>query len=173
MYRYINTKGETVREWMGTKSVGHPAWEAEDEPEYTENISQVRFRKEDAYTRVLTMAIDNFENGKYIETLAEYEFGENAGTTSYYEIPSGTFYPEYYYVSDDEENSGWYYALNEQFYNFVANKKYTYSCGDDGTYLIFTITLDGTANTPAKVVAQKRILKSEIVKEKMLLPSRH
>ncbi len=173
MYRYINTKGETIREWMGTKSVGLPACEAEDIPEYTENISQVRFRKEDAYTHVRELRIVREEDGT-ATTLAGYDFGEDAGTSSYYDIPSGSFTPIFYYVANTEELSGWYLALDdERTYNFATNKKYTFSCGDDGTDYVFTITLDGTANAPAKVVAQRRILKSEIVKEKMLRTSRH
>lgn len=172
MYRYINTKGETVREWMGTNSIGCPAQEPEDIPEYQDktsnNTAQVRFCKEEAYTKVLALSIDKEENGQYIETLAEYNFGENAGTTSYYSIPPGAFCPTYCYVSDDEGNTNWYYALDEHIYNFAANKRYTYTCGDDGSYLTFTITLDGNANAPAQMVAQKRILKSDIVKAKKL-----
>lgn len=128
------------------------------------NTAQVRFCKEQAYERVPAMSIGTEENGEYIEK-AGYQFGTDAGTTSYYEIPSGLLYPLIYFVSDDDEYTGWYYALDSPYYyDFAANKKYTFTCGDDGTNLIFSITLDGNANVPAKIVETRRIAKSELIK---------
>jgi hypothetical protein len=124
----------------------------------------VRFMKEKAYTYVTTMSVDQFDsNNTWVKTLAEYNFGTASGTTSYYEIPAGSWVPFYYYTYSGYE--GWYKALDDPYtFNFLADRKYTYSCGDNGEYLVFTITMDGTVNAPAQseVVAQKRILKSQV-----------
>lgn len=121
------------------------------------NMAKVRFQKQAAYIYVTKMAIDKEENGQYVSTVADYTFGEEEGTTSYYEIAAGTYYPSYY---DGEK---WYYTLASPYsYNFQAGKKYTYTCGDDGEYLVFSIILDGTSNSPARTVAQKRIRKADM-----------
>lgn len=127
----------------------------------TATTSRVRFRKEAAYSWITNMSIDRFDsNDNWVETLAEYEFGGNSGTSSYFEIPAGKSVPMYY----DNDDSKYYYVLDGMYYTFEAGKKYTYSCGDDGSYLTFTITVDGTFSAPegCRVVAQRRILKSEL-----------
>ena len=106
------------------------------------------------------MSVEKFEGEDWIGTEAEYEFGTDAGTSSYYDISSGVLYPMFYY--DDGTDSGWYVALDSQSYNFAAGKKHTFICSDDGSNLKFSITIDGNANAPAKVVASKRIAKSEL-----------
>ncbi len=128
------------------------------------SVAQVRFRKEQAYERVLAMSIDQKVGGEW-NTPAEYYFGTGSGTTSYYEIPAGSLYPFYYYQGDTDDDTGWYFVFDDPYtYSFVAGKRYTFNCGDDGSYIEFSIILDGSANAPAKVVAQKRILKSEMRK---------
>lgn len=130
------------------------------------NSAQVRFRKEQAYKRVLAMSVDQKVGGE-LNTVAEYEFGTDAGTSSYYEIPAGSLYPNYYWQGDTDEESGWYFIFDDPYtYSFVEGKRYTFNCGDDGQYINFTMILDGSANAPAKVVAQKRILKSNMSKYK-------
>ncbi len=129
------------------------------------NTAQVRFAKENDNERVWVMAIGQVDaDNNLVQTLAEYEFGTSRGVTSYYDIPAGEHVPVLYYAADTDEDSGWYYALDEHFYSFQPNKKYTYSCGDDGQYLEFTITLDGSINAPAKskVVARMKIHKSQL-----------
>ena len=122
--------------------------------------AQVRFQKQEAYTYVLAMSIEYFEDDQWVKTLAEHEFGTSSGTSSYYSIPAGQAYPMFYYSTEDE--SKWYMALDENYFNFVAGKKYTYTCGDDGTYLTFNIILDGSFNSPSRVVASKKIAKSQL-----------
>lgn len=130
------------------------------------NSAQVRFRKEQAYGHVLAMSVDQKVGGEW-NTVAEYEFGTDAGTSSYYEIPAGSLYPFVYYQGDTDADTGWYYVFDDPYtYTFVAGKRYTFNCGDDGQYLEYTIILDGSANAPAKVVAHKRILKSNMSKYK-------
>ena len=112
------------------------------------------------------MSVDQ-KVGSEWNTVAEYEFGTDAGTSSYYVIPAGSLYPFIYYQGYTDEETGWYYIFDDPYtYSFVAGKRYTFNCGDDGQYLEYTIILDGTANVPAKVVAQKRILKSNMSKYK-------
>ena len=129
-------------------------------------LAKIRFCKEKAYTRVTSMALDySNDDGEYIGRYSQHIFGEESGTTSYYDFPAETFTPLYYYIADDENNSGWYYALDDEHTcNFESGKRYTYTCGDDGEYLVFTITLDGSFNAPAKkqIVAQKRVHKSKM-----------
>lgn len=110
------------------------------------------------------MSIIESSDGDDAITLAEYEFGDKAGTSPYYEIPSGNKYPLFYYDVNDDEENGYYYALDSHSYNFLAGKKYTFTCGDDGEFLTFAILLDGNAKAPTKVVASGRIAKSELKK---------
>lgn len=136
-----------------------------DETEKGEmELAKIRFCKEEAYTRVPSMALDYCnDDGEYI-TYSQHDFGEESGTTSYYDFPAGTLVPDYYYISDDENYTKWYDALDDRTYNFESGKRYTYTCGDDGEYLVFTITLDGSFSAPAKrqIVAQKRVHKSKM-----------
>ena len=129
-------------------------------PDPQPTTAQVRFCKENAYEYVLAMSVEKFEGEEWVSTEAEYEFGTAAGTTSYYDISSGVLYPMFYY--DDGSDSGWYVALDSESYNFASGKKYTFTCTDDGNYLTFSISLDGNASAPAKVVSTKRIAKSEL-----------
>lgn len=138
----------------------------------SEGTAKVRFVKEIASERVTKMAIDIYDSdGKWVETLAEYEFGTEAGTSSYYDIKSGKAVPTIYYVGETEEKSGWAYVFDDKYYDFVAGQKYTYTCGEDGEYLTFSMTTDGTFNAPAKsqIIAQKRIRKSDITKSRLII----
>ncbi|MBR0065747.1 MAG: hypothetical protein IJQ06_09185 [Paludibacteraceae bacterium] len=126
-------------------------------------LAKIRFCKEYAYTNVAEMGLVD-EDGDF--WVGGYWFGEESGTTSYYDIPAATLSPVYFYnyITDNENNSGWYYALDKHTYTFESGKSYTYTCGDDGEYLVFTITLDGSFNAPAKrqIVAQRRVHKSKM-----------
>lgn len=130
--------------------------------------SQVRFCKEKDYTYVTYMSIDEFDaDNKWVKAVAEHQFGTDEGTTEYYEILAGRYYPMYYFDYTDDEHDGYYYGLDTPYYfTFGAGKRYTYICSDDGEYLVFTVTLDGSFNAPAKheIVARGRILKSEMQK---------
>lgn len=129
------------------------------------NTAQVRFRKEDTYNYVTIMAIEQSTGNisGATEVVASYEFGTSAGTSSYYEINARESTPTYYYTEEGRE--GWYYYDDVRTYVFEKGKKYTYSCGDDGSYLVFTIYDDGTSKAPAEkqIVAQKRILKRDLM----------
>lgn len=167
-----------IKTLAGEVNGSNPTPEPEPEPEPTPedptpepeptSLSYVRFQKEYAYLYIPIMSIESYDDDFYwIETVAEHAFGEEAGISSYYEIPSGKFYPMYYYYDEDNtEESGYYPGLDEPYtYNFLAGKKYTYTCSDDGEYLIFTITLDGNAKAPAKVVSSRRVAKSKLAKQ--------
>ena len=142
---------------LAGETVDNP-W-TDPDPQST-NESQVRFCKEKAYEYVLTMSIEKFNGEDWAGTEAEYEFGTASGTSNYYNISSGNLSPMFYY--DDGTNSGWYVALDTEFYYFASNKKYTYTCSDDGSSLTFSIKLDGNANAPARVVASRKIRKTDI-----------
>lgn len=96
----------------------------------------VRFRKTAAYDYVTQMAVKNYGG----TILAQYNFGTNAGTSPYYEISPGWYYPMYYYTYPG--NEGWYDCLTSGTYNFQSGHKYTVTCSDDGTYLTFYVVVD-------------------------------
>ena len=123
------------------------------------NKAQVRFSKELVYELIIALGIR-----KDSEVLAYYEFGADPGMSPYYEIPAETLIPVAYWLEDGGDAEGWYGWSNLSSFNFEAGKKYTYLLGDDGEYLKVTIVLDGGANAPAKVVASKRIIKTEMSK---------
>lgn len=123
------------------------------------SLAKVRFRKEDAYQYVTKMVVWQVPGGGTgsFTTAASYEFGTEAGTTQYYEVPAQKSYLGYYnsYYSEYD----WALGEGNSEYYFEAGQKYTYSCGDDGEYLIFSITIDGTMNAPQKVVAKRKLIK--------------
>jgi hypothetical protein len=101
------------------------------------NTTQVRFRKEKAYTNVTEMTVGD---DKQVE-LASYYFGTAAGTSPYYDISAGNHIPFYY----DSSNANWFYCLNYPYtYNFQKGRKYTIVCSDSGGYFRFSVTDDGT-----------------------------
>jgi len=116
-------------------------WEKDKE------YAKVRFRKELDYTYVTQMAIYSlpvlYTNSVQ---LVSYYFGTSAGTSSYYDIEAGHWYPAYYYTY----YSGSWVDLDEP-YNFVANEKYTFVTSDDGQYLTFKVLYDGTWNAPERL----------------------
>lgn len=150
---FINTLANGVGDIPG----GGPESEEEDK-------AQVRFYKEKAYDYVMYMGLDVIVNDEYSdEKSVWYEFGTAAGTSGYFEIPAGSHYPWWGYETSSGEVELYYCLDDEPYtYNFAANKKYTIVSSDDGQYLVFSITLDGSFNAPAKVVVQKRILKSDM-----------
>ena len=115
----------------------------EKDKEYT----KVRFRKELDYTYVTQMGIYSLPiMYTTAKQLASYYFGTSDGTSSYYEIEAGRWYPAYYYT----QYSGDWITLNEP-YNFEANQKYTFVTSDNGEYLSFYVTKDGTWNAPERL----------------------
>jgi len=109
--------------------------------------AQVRFQKAKAYTYVDKMGVFSVEDGTITEELAKYYFGEDEGTSWYYGITPGYSTPLYYYTQTGYE--GWRYCLNSPYtYNFQAGRKYTVVCSDDGQYLVFSVTDDGTFSSP-------------------------
>jgi hypothetical protein len=115
--------------------------------------AQVRFQKTKDYMYVTEMTVDNLSGYE----LASYYFGTYAGTSNYYTIPSGQHVLWYYYTYPGQE--GWEYCLNYPYtYNFQAGQKYTVVCDDDGSYLIFYVTNDGSAksseyDTPKEIIS--------------------
>ena len=116
-------------------------WEKEKKP------AKVRFKKVLDYTYVTRMGIYSLPmNYTTTEQLESYYFGTYAGTSDYYEIEAGRWYPAYYYT----EFSGEWRTMNEP-YNFEENQKYTFVTSDNGQYLTFYVTKDGTWNAPERL----------------------
>ena len=116
-------------------------WEKEKKP------AKVRFKKVLDYTYVTRMGIYSLPmNYTTTKQLESYYFGTYAGTSDYYEIEAGRWYPAYYYT----EISGEWKTLNAP-YNFEENQKYTFVTSDDGQYLTFYVTKDGAWNAPERL----------------------
>lgn len=116
-------------------------WEKENKP------AKVRFKKMRDYTYVTRMGIYSLPmNYTTTKQLVSYYFGTYAGTSDYYEIEAGRWYPAYYYT----EISGEWKTLNAP-YNFEENQKYTFVTSDDGQYLSFYVTKEGTWNAPERL----------------------
>jgi len=102
--------------------------------------AQVRFQKLENYLNCIAMAIiEDDENED--ESLAYYEFGNSSGISSYYNIPAGNYFPVFW------TGSGvcvYCLKISPYTYNFQAKRRYTVVCGNDGTYLTFSVTNDGT-----------------------------
>ena len=116
-------------------------WEKEKKP------AKVRFKKMLDYTYVTWMGIYtlpmNYTTTKQLES---YYFGTYAGTSDYYEIEAGRWYPAYFYT----EFSGEWRTVNEP-YNFEENQKYTFVTSDDGQYLSFHVTKEGAWSAPERL----------------------
>ena len=116
-------------------------WEKEKKP------AKVRFKKMLDYTYVTRMGIYSLPmNYTTTKQLVSYYFGTYAGTSDYYEIEAGRWYPAYYYT----EISGEWKTLNAP-YNFEENQKYTFVTSDDGQYLSFYVTKEGAWNAPERL----------------------
>ena len=116
-------------------------WEKEKKP------AKVRFKKVLDYTYVTRMGIYSLPMFyTTTEQLLSYYFGTSAGTSDYYEIEVGSWYPAYYYT----EYSGEWKTLNAPYY-FEPNQKYTFVTDDDGQYLTFYVTKDGAWNAPERL----------------------
>lgn len=126
------------------------------------NTAQVRFCKEQAYEYVTLMTIWQVPGGGTgsFETVASHDFGTSAGVSPYYEINAQLSFPGFYYAYDNE----YYFAFGDENpeYIFEAGYKYTYNCGDDGDYLVFSIIVDASFNAPARVIATRRVHKNEL-----------
>jgi hypothetical protein len=116
-------------------------WEKEKKP------AKVRFKKMLDYTYVTRMGIYSLPmNYTTTKQLVSYYFGTYAGTSDYYEIEAGRWYPAYYYT----EISGEWKTLNAP-YNFEENQKYTFVTSDDGQYLSFYVTKEGAWSAPERL----------------------
>lgn len=116
-------------------------WEKDIQP------AKVRFRKVRDYTYVTRMGIYSLPmNYTTTKQLESYYFGTYAGTSDYYEIEIGRWYPAYFYTY----SSGTWITLNEPF-SFEDSQKYTFVTSDDGQYLEFYITKDGSWNAPQRL----------------------
>jgi hypothetical protein len=127
------------------------------------STAKVRFQKMDDYYITDMYLLDAEDN-----VLAEYWFGDPAGISSYFEIPSGYAYPVIYYIEDlSTMEANLVYMLDEPFYYyFEAGCKYTLQVSDDGNYLRYSVIKDGTFNLPAKVVATYKVHKNELRMQK-------
>ena len=139
----ISGKKLTVTDWDGDVfefSKDNNSGGDDDDDDDNGDV-QVRFKKEEPYTVCLAMGVIDIDgNNSITEVWAEHEFGEAAGVSKYYEIPSGVHYPAFV---DDEGDI--YLCLKSPYtYNFKQGHKYTIVCGDDGTYLTFSVVDDGT-----------------------------
>ena len=121
----------------------YAVWEEISKPK----IAKVRFKKVLDYTYVTWMGIYSLPmNYTTTKQLESYYFGTYAGTSDYYEIEAGRWFPAYYYT----EFSGEWRTMNEP-YNFEENQKYTFVTSDDGQYLTFYVTKDGAWNAPERL----------------------
>ena len=124
-----------------TSDTIYAIWEKEQKP------AKVRFKKVLDYTYVTRMGIYSLPmNYTTTKQLLSYYFGTSAGTSDYYEIEVGSWYPAYYYT----EYSGEWKTLNAPYY-FEPNQKYTFVTDDDGQYLTFYVTKDGAWNAPERL----------------------
>ena len=124
-----------------TSDTIYAIWEKEQKP------AKVRFKKVLDYTYVTRMGIYSLPmNYTTTKQLVSYYFGTYAGTSDYYEIEVGSWYPAYYYT----EYSGEWKTLNAPYY-FEPNQKYTFVTDDDGQYLTFYVTKDGAWNAPERL----------------------
>jgi len=107
------------------------------ETSHEKEVAQVRFRKTGTYHELPRLALFNQQK----EILAEYNFGESTGTSSYFRIPAGTHYPAYYYAGG---NPGYGYLLKSPYtYDFDADKKYTITCSEPSKgYYSYNIECD-------------------------------
>ena len=116
-------------------------WEKEKKP------AKVRFKKVLDYTYVTWMGIYtlpmNYTTTKQLES---YYFGTYAGTSDYYEIEAGRWYPAYYYTAF----SGQWRTMTAP-YTFEQHQKYPFVTSDDGQYLTFYVTKDGAWNAPERL----------------------
>ena len=122
------------------------------------STAKVRFQKMYDYS-ISEMSLLDGEN----VVLAEYWFGDPAGTSSYFEIPSGYAYP----IMLDSRDDSYYFMLDDPYYYyFESGCKYTIQLTDDGTYFVCNVIKDGTYNLPAKVVATYKVHKNELRMQK-------
>ena len=124
-----------------TSDTIYAIWEKEKKP------AKVSFKKVRDYTYVTRMGIYSLPmNYTTTQELVSYYFGTSEGTSAYYEIEAGRWYPAYYYT----EFSGEWRTMNEP-YNFEENQKYTFVTSDNGQYLTFYVTKDGAWNAPERL----------------------
>ncbi|MDR1161846.1 MAG: hypothetical protein LBK45_05850 [Tannerellaceae bacterium] len=124
-------------------------------PAPTQEKAQVRFEKDKAYLYMTDMVVvsadvldeedDDYDIVDYI--LAWHEFGEESGTSPYYEIPAGAHYVLYYYAYPGEEDAKFCF---DSPYNFQAGRRYTVVCSHNGNNFTFQVTNDGSY-TPSSI----------------------
>ena len=102
--------------------------------------AQVRFRKEGTYSIYTYMGVENSNE----VLVASYYFGSGSGTSNYYSVPAGIYYPVYYNTS----YGGWEYfyfsdgsGVGYDYFN--AGNRYTIVLYYDNGYYSYT-TYDGS-----------------------------
>ncbi|MDR1792617.1 MAG: hypothetical protein LBR36_04145 [Bacteroidales bacterium] len=137
----------------------------------TPTTAQVRFQKVQNYTTVLSMSVVKMTGSNVDSVYVQHDYIDEDnntttyGTSPYYEIPSGSSTPLYYYYANSASD-GWMYVLSSPYtYNFIAGRRYTIVCSDDGTYLEFSITDDGAfSSTKAGNIMQQPVTHIRIPK---------
>lgn len=122
--------------------------------------SQIRFCKQKAYTYWPMLGCADANNN----IVAYHEFGTASGTSPYYDIAAGKYRPYGYYYNEGDANSDNWFLLDDEYSTFLAGKKYTFMLTDDGEYIKYIITLDGSMNAPAQIVKQWKTPKSSMTK---------
>ena len=111
-------------ERIATLTIGNATYSVEKKLTVTQACAttQVRFRKEQAYTDVTKMAVRNMNTSF---DFTEHDFGTASGTSQYYTIAVGSYRPLFYYLHPDDGWSWRYYPTDLPSYDFQANCKYT------------------------------------------------
>jgi len=127
----------TITDWDGDVF----AFSKDDDGGETGDGAQVRFKKEESYQSCVAMGVIDIDDDNSItDVWAEHEFGENSGVSKYYGIPSGLHCPAFV----DGKGQVYLCLKSPYTYNFKEGHKYTIVCGDDGSYLTFSVIDDGT-----------------------------
>jgi len=101
----------------------------------TSQYAQVRFKKtvETMYVTEMALYTDFAHIGVPESKLAYYSFGVQTGTSPYYNIPAGNYYPAYYSSFDES-----YYTCGLS-HTFHIGDKITIVCGDENGNLSFYV----------------------------------
>ena len=122
--------------------------------------AQVRFKKAQA-SGVSIMTVDYPNDG---DEVVRHEFGYNAETSPYYEIPAEKLIPYFYYDGDDYNEEGWYYCLDAPHtYNFKEGHRYTIVIDLESEELV-EISDDGTfkSGNPVQIPVNSNIEKKVV-----------
>ena len=98
--------------------------------------AHVRFQKLKNYIYCTYLEVADISSS---ETIVGYSFGKDAGISPYYEITAGIYEV---WSWNDNDDGGWFRCIDS--YYFAAGYNYTVVCSDDGSYLNYYVTRDGT-----------------------------